>query len=465
MLISLCLRSFFLFLYFLHSSIKAYASLPHDAKSDMKILRDTEIEQLASDYTTPLLKAANIDPLKVKIIILDNQNPNAFTDGYNIFINAGMFLFAKTPNELIGVLAHEIGHMAHRHILHKYINNDSSYLIAGIGALIGIGALSTGFAIKNSDILGAGTGLLLYSPSLAKRRQFHHSREDETSADRSALTFLKQTQQSAKGFLNILNKFDKMELSSHNSLDMSYLSTHPFPHDRIRLIKDSVQKSSFYYKKDAPSLILRHMEAQAKIKAYFASNKRSLIFFLREGSNAIATKYGLSLYDIKNNSNDVSKMLNFLLEKEPKNPFFYETYGNFYFKKNNYKKADFCYRKAVKYAKKPSALLYFNIAYNAYKKFYENPDETHLADEIIFYLKKTIHLEPKEPFYYQILADIYKRKGDKILENLSFAEMYYYIGNYYQAYNFAVKVTQKLKPDSPYYLQAKDIIEAIKTLP
>src|SRR6185312_8447327 len=84
----------------------------------MPIIRDTEIENLLRDYAAPILKAAGLAKQNVKVVVLNDRAFNAFVmDGKHIFINAGALFDAKTPNEVIGVFAHETGHLAGGHLM------------------------------------------------------------------------------------------------------------------------------------------------------------------------------------------------------------------------------------------------------------------------------------------------------------------------------------------------------------
>ena len=81
------------------------------------IIRDAEIEQLLREYTQPILKAAGLAQQNVHVVIINDRSFNAFVaDGRRIFINSGALMQAKTPNEVIGVLAHETGHIAGGHL-------------------------------------------------------------------------------------------------------------------------------------------------------------------------------------------------------------------------------------------------------------------------------------------------------------------------------------------------------------
>src|SRR5262249_46004648 len=81
------------------------------------LIRDAEIEQLLRDYSPPILQAAGLAQQNIHVIIINDRSFNAFVvDGQRIFVNAGALMESQTPNQIIGVLAHETGHIAGGHL-------------------------------------------------------------------------------------------------------------------------------------------------------------------------------------------------------------------------------------------------------------------------------------------------------------------------------------------------------------
>src|SRR6202020_3387121 len=82
------------------------AALAQEEK--LAILRDTETEQLLRDYTRPILRTAGLEKQNIQVTVINQSVFNAFVaDGRRIFVNHGALMQSETPNQIIGVLAHE----------------------------------------------------------------------------------------------------------------------------------------------------------------------------------------------------------------------------------------------------------------------------------------------------------------------------------------------------------------------
>ncbi len=159
------------------------------------LIRDTEIEQLMRDYSAPILKAAGLSKQNVKIVILNDRTFNAFVmDGRHIFINAGALFDAKTPNEIIGVFAHETGHLAGGHLMRLREQLANAQTASIIALLAGVGAAVAGARSGNG---GAGVGAIMAPQSVIQRSLLAYVRTQEDQADHAGVKFLNATGQSA----------------------------------------------------------------------------------------------------------------------------------------------------------------------------------------------------------------------------------------------------------------------------
>src|SRR5438309_5284816 len=119
------------------------------------VIRDTEAEQLLRDYTRPILRAAGLEKQNIQIVILNERSFNAFVaDGRRIFVNYGAMMQSETPNQIIGVLAHETGHLAGGPLakMREQMSRAQTQMI--VAMLLGAGAMVAGATRGN-----AGSGL------------------------------------------------------------------------------------------------------------------------------------------------------------------------------------------------------------------------------------------------------------------------------------------------------------------
>src|SRR5712671_3170743 len=180
------------------------------------VIRDAEIEQLLRDYTQPVLKAAGLTQQNVRVVIINDRSFNAFVaDGRRIFINAGTIMVSDTPNEVIGVLAHEAGHMAGGHLarLREQLALASTQAI--LAMLIGVGALVAGARSGSNNVGQAGMAALQGPQAMIQNNLLAYVRTQEDSADRAGVRFLEATGQSAKGMHDSFKRLADQML--HNS--------------------------------------------------------------------------------------------------------------------------------------------------------------------------------------------------------------------------------------------------------
>ena len=82
------------------------------------ILRDSETEKLFADMSKPLIEAARLDPKNVKIVLVNDPEINAFVAGGQVvYLHTGLISASDNANQVQGVIAHELGHVAGGHVL------------------------------------------------------------------------------------------------------------------------------------------------------------------------------------------------------------------------------------------------------------------------------------------------------------------------------------------------------------
>src|SRR5882724_13035491 len=161
------------------------------------VLRDTETEQLLREYTRPILRAAGLEKQNIQMVIINEGVFNAFVaDGRRIFVNYGAIMQSETPNQIIGVLAHETGHLAGGHLakLREQLAQAQTQMI--IAMLLGAGAMVAGAAGGGTGLANAGAAAVAAPQELIRRSLLSYQRQQEENADRAGVKFLTATGQS-----------------------------------------------------------------------------------------------------------------------------------------------------------------------------------------------------------------------------------------------------------------------------
>src|SRR5690606_10462926 len=218
------------------------AALPARAVS---VVSDAETEAMLREYTDPILKAAGINPAAVKLHLVNDPRLNAFVaNGQQMFFHTGLITTVDTPSELIGVIAHETGHMAGGHLVKRREQFESMSMPVLASMILGVGAIAAG----SGD---AGMALIMGSQHLATRSLLAFTREQEASADQAGATFLQRAGMSGKGMLDLFASMRDQELLSASRQD-PYARSHPMSGERLASLEARVKESPYFDKPDPP---------------------------------------------------------------------------------------------------------------------------------------------------------------------------------------------------------------------
>lgn len=416
------------------------------------IVRDAEIEQLLREYAAPIFDAAGIRKGSIQIILINDRSFNAFVaDGKRMFINIGALMDAKTPNEIIGVIAHETGHIAGGHLARLREQAATAQMLAVAGMLLGTAAMVG--AARSNAVGNSGTGaagVMAGSGELAMRSLLAYARSEEQTADRMAVTYLNATGQSPKGMVDTFRRFNQESMFKSSSID-PYLISHPLPQERVANLEDLANKSPNLNKKDPPALQQRHDMMRAKLFGFSAGAAEvSRRYPLSDTSLAARYARAIAGYRAKR-LDDALAQIDGLLREQPNNPWFWELKGQALLEFGRPQEALGPLRRAVALA--PSAGLVRillgqalvatgNLAYNA---------------EAIRELSNATQREPEWPDGWRQLAQAYGQKGDIGMAEYASAQAAFTAGDFRMAATQATRAMEKLPKGSPGYLKAEDI--------
>ena len=162
--------------------------------------------------------------------IVDDKDVNAYSlPGGFIYVNKGLLDIVRSDDELAGVLAHEVSHAAHHHMIKllKEQNKISKVLLPLQIALLAA-IISGGGSRTSGDASNVMQGINLYS--IAQINSY--GVEAEKDADRTGILLLTKTKYNPVGLYSFMIRLAKME-RSHNGVDLGIYRTHPPGEERV----------------------------------------------------------------------------------------------------------------------------------------------------------------------------------------------------------------------------------------
>ena len=222
-----------------------------DPAAALPIIRDAEIEQLLRDYTQPVLRVAGLGQRNIRVVVINDRSFNAFVvDAKRIFVNTGALTDAETPNQIIGVLAHETGHIAGGHLSKLRAELANAQTASILAMLLGIGAVAA-TAASRGGVGGNPMAAVAGPQSVIMRSLMAYQRQQEEQADRAGVNFLTQSGQSAKGMYDTFKRFADQALFASRYVD-PYVQSHPMPAERIAALAE-VARSNPYLGQEGPT--------------------------------------------------------------------------------------------------------------------------------------------------------------------------------------------------------------------
>ena len=189
-------------------------------------------------------------------------------DGRRIFINAGALFDAKTPNEIIGVLAHETGHIAGGHLVAPArAARAARRPPRSSRMLLGVGARGRGRAQRRRR-RQSGRPPSSAPQETIRRSLLSYQRAQEEQADRAGVKFLNATGQSAKGMYDTFKRLADEILFAAQNADPYHAVASDAGANASRRWRSSPRPVPIWDKKDPPELQLRHDLMRAKLSGF-----------------------------------------------------------------------------------------------------------------------------------------------------------------------------------------------------
>jgi len=409
------------------------------------LIRDSEIEITIRAFATPLFNAAGVDADSVRVYIINDRALNSFVaGGQNIFVTTGLLMRAEKPSQVIGVLAHETGHISGGHLarMGDELRNATNEALAAtiLGLLIGVG---TGQG-------GAGMAAGAAGMHVAERSFLKYSRTQEQSADQAALKFLDQTHQSARGLMEFFNIIGDQELVAPSRQD-PYVQTHPLTRDRMDFVRNHVEHSPYANAPENPSYVDMFNRARAKLVGFIESLDRTLKVY-PESDQSLAARYARAIaYYRVSRLDRALPLTDALIAQEPKNPFFRELKGQMLFENARVREALEPYQESVRLAPN-EPLLRTGLAHVQLEL-----DDPTMIKPALSNLNAALQVDDTNAQSWQLAAVAYGRDNQLGMAALSLAEYNLLVGRRPDARGQAARAERLLPRGSPGWLRAQDI--------
>jgi predicted Zn-dependent protease len=420
------------------------------------LIRDAETEKFLHQLADPIFEAANLNPQNIKIYIVNDDSINAFVSrGQNVFINTGLIRKYRTPDTLIGVIAHETGHIAAGHLARSFEGAENAQGAMLMSYLLGLGAIIAGAP-------DAGTALIMGGSNTAQRLYMKFTRNQEEAADQHAVQYLDKLAYPATGLVNLLEFFETEMIGYQGQID-EYLLSHPVSRKRIDLIKERTRGKNFSDQKinqqlqRSMNIVLAKLEAfienpDVLLKKYQSRNDEQAnyikaVALFKKGKIAESLKLLDQIIVSKNSKRDASEL-----------GFLFELKGQILFESGDVKNSALAYDRSIKLLSEldaAQAKIAFSAAILSLKE-----DDADLLKLAIKRLKEAEIFENENPFLFRQLALAYSKIKDEGRSLLALAEFNLLIDQKEKCRTYAKDAKEKLdKSAVAELLRADDLLE------
>jgi predicted Zn-dependent protease len=422
--------------------------MPALAQDVPSLFNDTEVEQTLRTFCTPIWIAAGLKPEDVHIVLVNSPQLNAFVaGGQNIFMYTGTLEKSDNALQVIGVMAHETGHIAGGHLVRSDENmENASYTMLLATVLAGAAAIG-------SHDPGAMAGALSIGEDMGIRNYLMSSRTIEASADEAGMSYLEKAHMSPRGLLEFMQKI-QVEEGVPLTGDQKFLIDHPPTPDRVQAMFQGVGRSHYAEAKLPPAWDEMYARMRAKLVGYlhpdFAMKKYS------RADTSVAGRYAraVAMWRLGQIEPAVA-LMDQLIAVEPKNAYFHQAKAQMLFADGRIPESIASFKTAAALAPKGTDEIHVEYAQALLEK--EDPANLQLAvDE----LKTAAKVDTRNASLHRFFAIAYGRQGNEALAQLELAEEAVLEDKPRTARRMASEAMRHLPAGSREWLRAQDLIAA-----
>ncbi|PCG09927.1 peptidase M48 [Sphingomonas ginsenosidimutans] len=424
------------------------AAQPAQAQS---ILRDAESESLLRDMSAPLVTAAGLRPADVQFALVNDDSINAFVAGGQIvYIHTGLIQAADNANQVQGVIAHELGHIADGHIISGEQAQKPAMGIYLLSMVLGLAAMAAGGGEAGAGILAAGQ-----QAALGKYLSF--TRVQEATADASAVRYLNTAGITGQGMLAFFKKLQQQEYRYGTKNIDPFMQSHPLSGTRIQTLTADLQASPSWNKPSDPAIEERFRRVKAKLDGYLLPPAQALQKYPESDQSIYAHYARAYAYHRGGYPDKADAEAEALVARSPADPYFQEIMGQILLEAGKPKLAIAPLRQATEGSRNDPLIA---TTYGHALIATEDPKN---YDEAKRVLRTAVGRDTDNPFAWLQLGTVYELTGDEARAALASAERASMIGDHRTAVDRARAAMAGLTKNTPDWIRAQDIAMTSQT--
>lgn len=408
------------------------------------LIRDAEIESTLRAYANPIFESAGIPAEDVRLFIVSNSRINAFVaGGLNVFIHTGLIRVTKKPGELIGVIAHETGHIAGAHLSQLSEKSNRAMLGGILGALAGAAVIAGGGG-------SAGAGVIMGTQSMAQGRLAGDIRVNEASADQAALSYLDENDISATGMLATFETLRRQEMGIAGARNQ-FMRDHPLTSERIATMRNHISESSIPRDQAPEGFQEKQDRMVAKLVAFTEPYERTMALY-PTSDTSIAARYAHAIADFKRSQlKPALAGIDGLIKDRPNDPFFYDTKGQILFENGKLDEAEKAYARA-------NTLLPGNaLMLTDHARVLIARDQSRDLQRAVALLEQSKEIDDSYSNTWRQLAIAYGKEGKLGLSYMALAEESALSGDYKTVLQHVARAKEQAKSDPTLGLLLADL--------
>lgn len=190
------------------------------------LIKDPWLQQSLEQIVWQINAVAGLNA-PMGLVIINDKQINAFAVPSGLIgINVGLLDKAKSLDEIVSVVAHEIAHVSQRHYQHRNDEKTKQLLMQAGGLLAGVAASKVG----DGD---AAAAVMLGSQAMSANAAASYSRGQEREADRIGMQIMNQAGYDVNAMPSFFATLDQQNPVKSNTLIPSFILSHPLTADRI----------------------------------------------------------------------------------------------------------------------------------------------------------------------------------------------------------------------------------------